>query len=167
MIDSEQAHVVQIGDFFHHLSEAEAQPSVLRLNKAPVHFQVLRRVRHITLGIGVNVNQSAGDFPADLRRIASSLRVETGRTVPRAELAAAILRELDHDYARVVGGFFPDVADEWEEHCSTLGQPVTIRMGDRTVRGQAESLDDDGALLLRTEHGRIERVIGGDVTLEK
>jgi len=28
-------------------------------------------------------------------------------------------------------------------------------------------LDDDGALLLRTEHGHLERVMGGDVTLEK
>ena len=26
---------------------------------------------------------------------------------------------------------------------------------------------DDGALLVRTEHGHLERIIGGDVTLEK
>jgi len=35
------------------------------------------------------------------------------------------------------------------------------------MRGQAEALDDDGALLVRTEHGRLERIIGGDVTVEK
>jgi hypothetical protein len=35
------------------------------------------------------------------------------------------------------------------------------------LAGFVESLDDDGALLLRTEHGRLERIIGGDVTLEK
>jgi hypothetical protein len=33
--------------------------------------------------------------------------------------------------------------------------------------GRAESLDNEGALLLRTEHGRLERVIGGDVTVKK
>jgi BirA family biotin operon repressor/biotin-[acetyl-CoA-carboxylase] ligase len=125
------------------------------------------RVRHITLGIGVNVNQTAGDFPAELRPVATSLRQEAGRLVARAELATAILRELDHDYARVCGGGFPAVADEWESHCSTLGQPVAIRAGTRSIRGRAEALDDDGALLLRTEHGHIERIIGGDVTLEK
>jgi len=127
----------------------------------------LDRVRHVTLGIGVNVNQSASDFPPDLRKLATSLRLEAGRTVARAELATAILQELDHDYARVCGGFFADVADEWEEHCTTLGQSVVIRAGSRAIRGRAESLDDDGALLLRTEHGRIERIIGGDVSLEK
>ncbi|HWY74139.1 MAG TPA: hypothetical protein VN281_00900 [Verrucomicrobiae bacterium] len=35
------------------------------------------------------------------------------------------------------------------------------------MEGTAESLDDDGALLLRTQHGHLERIIGGDVTVEK
>mgnify|MGYP003326323276 CR=1 FL=1 len=34
-------------------------------------------------------------------------------------------------------------------------------------RGVAESLDAEGALLLRTQHGRLERILGGDVTVEK
>ena len=44
---------------------------------------------------------------------------------------------------------------------------VTIQLGDRKICGRAEALDDDGALLVRTEHGRLERITGGDVTLEK
>jgi biotin-(acetyl-CoA carboxylase) ligase len=44
---------------------------------------------------------------------------------------------------------------------------VTIQIGERRIRGRAESLDDDGALLLRTDHGRLERITGGDVTLGK
>jgi BirA family biotin operon repressor/biotin-[acetyl-CoA-carboxylase] ligase len=127
----------------------------------------LDRVRHVTLGIGVNVNQSASDFPPELRKLATSLRIESGRPVPRAQLATTILRELDHDYARICGGLFAEVADEWEEHCSTVGESVVIKLGARTIRGRAESLDDDGALLLRTEHGHIERITAGDVTLEK
>ena len=62
---------------------------------------------------------------------------------------------------------FTAVAEEWESHCATIGQNVTVLIGDRKIRGRAESLDDDGALLVRTEHGHLERIIGGDVTLEK
>ena len=47
------------------------------------------------------------------------------------------------------------------------GRKQCIQIGDRKIRGRAESLDDDGALLVRTEHGRLERIIGGDVLLEK
>jgi BirA family biotin operon repressor/biotin-[acetyl-CoA-carboxylase] ligase len=97
----------------------------------------------------------------------TSLKIELGEPVSRPELATAILRELDRDYARVCAGQFAAVADEWEEHCTTIGRHVAIHIGDRRVRGRAESLDADGALLLRTEHGHLERIIGGDVTLEK
>ncbi len=127
----------------------------------------LDRVRHVILGIGVDVNLGAGEFPPELRKLATSLKIESGRTISRAELATAILRELDSDYARIGGGFFAEVADEWQEHCKTIGRQVTIQIGERRIRGRAESLDDDGALLLRTDHGRLERITGGDVTLEK
>jgi BirA family biotin operon repressor/biotin-[acetyl-CoA-carboxylase] ligase len=123
------------------------------------------RVRHVILGIGLSVNVE--NFPPELRKVATSLKIESGEKIDRAELAATILRELDLDYARVCAGKFSALADEWETHCSTIGKNVVVQIGDRKIRGSAESLDDDGALLLRTEHGRLERIIGGDVTLDK
>ena len=77
------------------------------------------------------------------------------------------MRELDRDYGRVGTGKFTEVADEWESHCTTIGHEVVIRSGEREIRGQAEALGEEGALLVRTEHGRLEPVIGGDVTVEK
>jgi BirA family biotin operon repressor/biotin-[acetyl-CoA-carboxylase] ligase len=127
----------------------------------------LDRVRHVILGIGVDVNQKANEFPVELRKIATSLKIESGGEISRAELATEILRELDRDYARICSGKFPQVADEWEAACATIGKTVSVQMGVRLVRGCAEALDDDGALLVRTEHGHLERIIGGDVTLEK
>jgi BirA family biotin operon repressor/biotin-[acetyl-CoA-carboxylase] ligase len=127
----------------------------------------LDKINYIILGIGVDVNLTATDLPADLRKIASSLRLECGRELDRAELASTLLRELDKDYARVAGSGFEALADEWERQCTTLGQEVVIQMGHRKLRGRAESLDLDGALLLRTPHGHLERITGGDVTVEK
>jgi len=125
------------------------------------------RVRHLILGIGVDVNQDATEFPPELRPLATSLKIEAGEKVCRAELATAILRELDADYARINAGEFAAVADEWEAACITIGRNVTVHAGNRRFSGRAEALDDDGALLIRTEHGHQERVTGGDVTLEK
>ena len=124
----------------------------------------LDRVRHVILGIGVDVNPVSSDFPEAVRSIATSLKIASGRHVSRAELAVAILREFDHDYARVCSGAFAALADEWEEHCTTLGRQVSIRLGQREVRGCAESLSPEGELLVRTEHGHLERVVGGDVS---
>jgi BirA family biotin operon repressor/biotin-[acetyl-CoA-carboxylase] ligase len=127
----------------------------------------LDKVRYVILGIGIDVNLDAGEFPVELKKIATSLKIETGETISRAELAVAILRELDFDYARIGSGKFPAVADEWESDCVTIGKNVMVHIGNRKIRGRAESLDEDGALILRTEHGHLERIIGGDVILEK
>lgn len=127
----------------------------------------LDRVRHVIPGIGIDVNQDASEFPPELRKIATSLKVESGECICRAALAVEILRELDRDYTRVCAGKFSEISGEWVEHCETIGKDVTVQIGDSKIRGRAESLDDEGALILRTEHGRLQRITGGDVTVEK
>jgi BirA family biotin operon repressor/biotin-[acetyl-CoA-carboxylase] ligase len=130
-------------------------------------YAELERVQYVILGIGIDVNLNATDFPADLRSLATSLKIELGKTVSRPELAVRVLQELDYDYYRICSGRFGEVAEEWQEQCTTIGHNVVIRTGKREIRGRAESLGDDGAFLLRTEHGHLERITGGDVTLEK
>jgi BirA family biotin operon repressor/biotin-[acetyl-CoA-carboxylase] ligase len=56
----------------------------------------------VVLGIGVNVNQTADELPAETPKPSTSLRLETGREWPRAPLLAAILLELERLY------------DEWQ-----------------------------------------------------
>ncbi len=127
----------------------------------------LDHIRHVVLGIGIDVNLTAEELPPDLRAIATSLRMEAGHVIDRPEMAAAVIRELDAAYARLRAGDFHEIGDEWMRRCITLGRRVRILIGDRPVTGMAEALDEEGALLVRTEHGRLERVVGGDVLLEK
>ncbi len=56
----------------------------------------------VVLGMGVNVNQTADELPADAAKPPTSLRLETGREWARAPLLAAILAELERRY------------DEWQ-----------------------------------------------------
>jgi BirA family biotin operon repressor/biotin-[acetyl-CoA-carboxylase] ligase len=124
-------------------------------------------VRHVVVGMGVDVNLAASDFPVDLRSLATSLQDELGRPLSRADLAVSILRELDIEYSRLMHGKFSEIAEEWEKNCITIGQRIEARMGSRIICGFAEAIGDDGALVVRTEHGRIERLTAGDVTIEK
>jgi BirA family transcriptional regulator, biotin operon repressor / biotin---[acetyl-CoA-carboxylase] ligase len=52
----------------------------------------------VVLGIGVNVNQSAAELPDGARIEPTSLRIETGEPIDRAELLAAILLRLERAY---------------------------------------------------------------------
>jgi BirA family biotin operon repressor/biotin-[acetyl-CoA-carboxylase] ligase len=55
-------------------------------------------VGRVVLGIGVNVNQTTEELPAETPKPPTSLRVETGREWLRAPLLAAILLELEGRY---------------------------------------------------------------------
>ena len=52
----------------------------------------------VVLGVGVNVTQAPGDLPPDARTPATSLAIEAGRTVDRAELLVALLDRLGRLY---------------------------------------------------------------------
>jgi len=52
----------------------------------------------VVLGIGVNVNQTGEELPAETPKPATAVRIETGREWPRAPLLAAILLELERRY---------------------------------------------------------------------
>jgi BirA family transcriptional regulator, biotin operon repressor / biotin---[acetyl-CoA-carboxylase] ligase len=52
----------------------------------------------VVLGIGVNVNQTAAELPAEAAKPPTSLRVELGRELDRGPLLAAILLELERGY---------------------------------------------------------------------
>lgn len=121
-------------------------------------------VRFVTLGIGVNVH--AFRLPPELQGVATSVESERGERIRRAELAVALLRRLDRLYRGARDGHFETITRQWGEHSSTLGRRVVISVGGQRLEGQAMALDENGSLLLRTDHGRIERIVGGDVILE-
>ena len=52
----------------------------------------------VVLGVGVNVNQTAEQLPADAPTPPTSLRVETGHELDRARLLAGILERLELAY---------------------------------------------------------------------
>jgi BirA family biotin operon repressor/biotin-[acetyl-CoA-carboxylase] ligase len=118
------------------------------------------------MGIGVDVNCRRDDFPADVRPVATSLQIETGKPQDRAALAAALLDELDAVYRAALSDFGA-VVDEWARLCATLGKHIVVGMGRRRIEGYAQALGGDGALLVRRDSGQIERILGGDLVKEQ
>ena len=124
----------------------------------------VERVQWLVVGIGVNVNAAAGDFPDELRELATSLLIERGHPVPRALFAAALLTALEEWLDRHAAEGFAPVRAAWREMSDTLGREVRVRVGSADLVGLAEDVDETGALLVRTASG-LERVVAGDVEM--
>lgn len=58
----------------------------------------------VVLGVGVNANQTAAELPADAQTEPTSVRIELGARVDRAQLLAAVLRRLEAAYDRWISG---------------------------------------------------------------
>jgi BirA family biotin operon repressor/biotin-[acetyl-CoA-carboxylase] ligase len=118
------------------------------------------------LGIGIDVNCQQEDLSGELESIATSLELQTGSAHDRVALAAQVLADLDVCYRAALTDF-ETIADEWAKLCTTLGRQIVVTMGQRRIEGFAQALDSDGALLLRRDSGQIERILGGDVVVER
>lgn len=124
------------------------------------------RIKHIILGIGINANIKAEEFPEDLREKATSMEIIKGEPVPRVKFLQAVLRSLEHWYKIAVKEGFAPVFEAWRKYSVTLGQEVRVigvRDGEE-FPGRAVDIDDYGALLVETEAG-MKTVMAGDVSI--
>ena len=125
------------------------------------------RVRHLVVGIGINVNQAS--FPAELRESATSLRLETGSCWSRVEVAAALLKSLDREYRALLKlgpGGRESVLRRFQERSSCAqGRRVRVEE-DGGYEGVTAGLDTRGFLQVETSKGLRTVLSGGVHALE-
>lgn len=121
-------------------------------------------INFVILGIGVNLNMTADQFPGDLRHPATSLLLESGTRVDRSHFTSTMLNELDRLYADFLAHGFGPVREEWERRCNASGHRVLVNdSGTECTGGQFIGIDSDGAMLLRSEDNIMHRITCGDV----
>ena len=121
-------------------------------------------VDSVVIGIGINANNRPGDFPPELREVAGSIRSATGSAVVRADLTAALIRELD-EMTRVWTAYPYAYLEAYRALCLTTGKEVRVIRGDSQRRAFAEAVADDFSLLVRYDDGSTEQLSGGEVSV--
>jgi BirA family biotin operon repressor/biotin-[acetyl-CoA-carboxylase] ligase len=121
------------------------------------------RVRHVVVGIGINVNQAS--FPADLQSVATSLHLATGSEWSRVELCAALLKSLDREYRDLVekATARESILKRFSEKSSSVkGARVLVEENNGGFEGVTDGLDSRGFLQVRTAEG-LRTVLSGTV----
>ena len=127
------------------------------------------RVRHLVIGIGINVHQP--QFPEELRSVATSLHIETGRDWPRQELLASLLQSLHREVsALTTPGNLPEATASILarlERASTWVRGKQVYVEElEGYAGVTEGLDARGFLQIRTPAG-MRTVFSGGVREQK
>jgi len=122
-------------------------------------------LQYAVIGIGVNCNNTLEDFPPELRDMATSLYLETGKRVQRAVLAAALIEELDKLYAALQSGDTASYLTAYRRDCLTLGREVQLLWQNVKEKVTALDVDEQFGLVVRHEDGRVETIRTGEVSV--
>jgi BirA family biotin operon repressor/biotin-[acetyl-CoA-carboxylase] ligase len=121
-------------------------------------------VRHVVVGVGLNVNMEEDDFPPDLRDTATSLRICAGRAFRRVDVLARLLDAFGTRYAEFLAGGFTSLRDGWDRRDFLRGRRILLRRQGREGWGTADGLDTVGALRFLPDGGpAIESVHSGEI----
>ena len=120
-------------------------------------------VVHAVVGIGLNVNLDPRSY-SEIEAVATSILAETGRRFDRADALRSVLQHLDGYYAEIKAGH--SLTQRWAERMETLGRLIQVRWKDDVIEGIADSVDDQGNLILKRPDGSSITVVAGEVTLQ-
>ena len=120
------------------------------------------KIDFIVVGVGLNVLQAA--FAADIEDIAISLRqFDPAADLDRAEIAAAVLKNLEYYYELLSAEGFAPVREAWLKYNGVIGHRVRARGNDGEVCGTALDMNGEGELLLRLDNDDVITVRCGEV----
>lgn len=121
-------------------------------------------INYLIIGLGLNVNQKAEEFPDELKALAASLRMIKDSDLSRRLILQEFLRIFEANYDTLSNGSLSGVIKYARENSATLGKVVRINQGYRRIlTGEAVDLDGDGSLWLKEPSGSMIRVYAGEI----
>lgn len=121
-------------------------------------------INHVTIGVGINVNIK--EFPEEIKETATSLCLETGKTIKRAPVIAAVMRHFEEDYKVFMQT--EDMSGLMEKYSRLLinkDREVLILGRESQYTARAEGISSNGELIVRKEDGTIENIRAGEVSV--
>lgn len=115
------------------------------------------RVQAVIIGIGINL--TTRDFPAELENIAGSL----GTRLNRCELIAQIFQKLKAICEKLPNR---DFMNDYRRHSLVIGKTVTFNRNGVDYTAVAKEIADDGTLAVITDSGEEIRLNSGEISVK-
>lgn len=117
-------------------------------------------LEYAVVGMGINVQNTT--FPKNISDVATSIRMETGKSVSRSRLAAEILNCLEKRLDTISDkGFLAD----YRNRSNLIGKRIEVTHNDSAEVMDCLGIDDTGRLLVRRENGEEKALTSGTVRI--
>ena len=122
------------------------------------------KIQSVVMGIGINVNHDTEDFPEEIRNIATSLKLISGKNMDKNALVLKLKEKIDK-----LCMDFPNAKEyylsEYKKSCAVLNKRIRIIKNDTERLGTALDIDEDFGLVVSFDDGKKETVRDGDVSV--
>lgn len=117
---------------------------------------------YVVVGIGINVLNKA--FPEEIKKVATSVLMESGKKVPRAKIIARVTDEIKILYDEFLNSGLDSILKEYKENCITLDKEVKIIASGEEFLATAVDITSSGELLVE-RNGEEIKVLSGEVSV--
>lgn len=121
-------------------------------------------IHGVIIGVGINVNVES--FPEELQSMATSLILEKGRKVSRAEVIERVAENFEEYYEKFMET--EDLSllrDLYEERLISKGKSVKVLDPQGEYTGISKGITDTGELVVETQDGKEQQVYAGEVSV--
>lgn len=121
-------------------------------------------IHGVIIGVGINVNVES--FPEELQSMATSLILEKGRKVSRAEVIERVAENFEEYYEKFMEA--EDLSllrDLYEERLISKGKAVKVLDPQGEYTGISKGITDTGELVVETQDGKEQQVYAGEVSV--
>lgn len=133
------------------------------LTEAAIDFES-GSLNYAVLGMGVNLQEPPGRFPAELQGVAGAIFAEPPPAGARARLAGAILNRFFAYYRAMPRQAY---MREYRERSLLTGMEICFQQGDCTWEGTVTGIDDQAHLLVKLPDGSTKVFGAGEVSVVK
>lgn len=122
-------------------------------------------IEYIVIGIGINVNLTLDDFNEELKSIATSLLISSGKFFDREDLLSKFLYNFYKNYNEFIYGSKELILETYKANSLILNKEVSLECGNIKRKIIPIDILDDGSLLVKNSNNEIEKVVSGEVSI--
>lgn len=124
----------------------------------------IERTKFVIIGIGININTE--EFPYELEKKATSLKLETGKTYERREIVSNVLEELENVYLQYIktNSFVP-FKEEYKNLCINMNKDVKLKYKNNEIIAKTIDISDSGELIVKDNNNQNLNIFSGEVSI--
>jgi len=126
------------------------------------------RIDYLIVGVGINVNIDLNDFEADVRNIATSLKISENKTFDRSKILGNFLNDFESLYIQAFNkNDYSQVLEICRNNSIILEKDAYLITSIGKEKVRCLGIDDNGALIICDSKGITRSVISGEITFRE